>query len=110
MTLILIIKIILTIFASLLGLSLLILIFPTRLKVNGTFEDDQKQLRAGVLFIYGFLRFFLRWENNTISVSVALLMLRATVLKKSLAKPAIKSKSKKKEKKPKRKEILLDYR
>ncbi len=103
MTLILIIKIILTIFASLLGLSLLILIFPTRLKVNGTFEDDQKQLRAGVLFIYGFLRFFLRWEDNTISVSVALLMLRATVLKKSLAKPAIKSKSKKKEKKTKEK-------
>lgn len=101
MTLILIIKIILTIFASLLGLSLLILIFPTCFKVNGTFEDDQKQLRAGVSFIYGLLHFFLRWENNTVTVSMALLKLRVPVLKKSLDKPA--KKPKKKEKKTKEK-------
>jgi hypothetical protein len=79
----------------------LILILPTRLKVNGTFEDDQKQLRAGVSFIYGLLHFFLRWENNTVTVSMALLMLRVPVLKKSLGKPA--KKPKKKEKKPKEK-------
>ncbi len=103
MTLILIIKIILTIFVSLLGLSLLILIFPTRFKVSGTFEDDQKQLRAVVSFINGFLRFFLRWENNTISVSAALLMVKAPVLKKSLDEPAKKPKPKKKEKKTKEK-------
>ncbi|MBL7066491.1 MAG: hypothetical protein ISS29_01340 [Candidatus Marinimicrobia bacterium] len=102
MTLILIIKIILTIFASLLGLSLLILIFPTRLKVNGTFEDDQKQLRAVVSFIYGFLCFFLRWESNTISFSVALLMLRVPVWKKSLAEPVKKPKKKEKKTKEKR--------
>jgi len=103
LTLILIIKIILTIFASLLGLSILILIFPTHLKVNGTFEDNQKQLRTAVSFIYGFLRIFLRWENNTISVSVTLLMLRVPVLKKSLAEAAKKPKQKKKGKKTKKK-------
>ena len=87
-----------------LGLSILILIFPTRFKVNGTFEDDQKQLRAAVSLICGLLRFFLRWENNTISVSVALLMLlRVPVLKKSLDEPAKKPKPKKKEKKTKKK-------
>lgn len=109
MMLILIIKIILTIFASLLGLFLLILIFPTRFKVNGTFEDDQKQLRAVVSFIYGFLRFFLRWENNTISFSVALLMLRVPVWKKSLAEPAKKPKPKKKEKKGSSKLSAIDW-
>lgn len=101
MTLILIIKIIITIFSLVLGLSLLILIFPSRFKVNGTFDDDQKQLQTGVAFIYGLLRFFLRWESNTISVSVGLLMLRVPVLKKSLDEPV--KKSKKKEKKAKEK-------
>lgn len=103
MTLILIIKVILTIFGSLLGLSILMLIFPTHLKVNGTFEDDQKQLRAVVSFIYGFLRISLRWEDNIISVSVALLMLRVPVLKKSLTEPAKKPKQKKKGEKTKKK-------
>lgn len=101
-----ILKLLLIVFVGLLGVAVLTLVIPIRLRFGGDFTDDEKQLYGVISLYFGLLRLFLKLEQNTLRLSLAFIGIRIPVYKKSLKDLSVKpkkppeKKSKKKTAKP----------
>jgi len=86
-----ILKLLLTLFCVLLGVTILTILIPIRFRFNGDFSDDEKRLSGVVSLYFGVVQLFLKLEQETLRLAVAFIGIRIPVYKKLLKEVGEKS-------------------
>ncbi|MDO9549328.1 MAG: hypothetical protein Q7J65_10230, partial [Candidatus Marinimicrobia bacterium] len=74
-----ILKPLLIVFFVLLGVAVLTLVIPIRLRLGGDFTDDEKQFYGIVSIYFGLVRLYLNLEQNKLSLYVEVIGVRISV-------------------------------
>ena len=111
-----ILKLLLIVFLVLLGVVVLTIVIPVRFRFRGDFSDDDKQFLGVISLYFGLLRLFLKMEQETLRLSLAITVIKIPVFRKLLKdvrekpeKPSDKKPKKKTKKSPKPKLNAIDW-